>query len=172
MLAGRMMTMPMMISSIIDYAADVRGDHEVVSNRVEGDIHRYTYTDARKRSVQLAHALRELGIKEGDRVATMAWNGYRHFELYFAISGIGAVCHTINPRLFADQIVYVTNHAQDRLLFLDATFIPIVTPLLDKLPKKMRFVLMCDRANMPENSLPDPLCFEDLLAGMESPSTP
>jgi acyl-CoA synthetase (AMP-forming)/AMP-acid ligase II len=165
MLKGRMMDMPMMISSIIDYAADVRTDNRIVSNRVEGDIHRYTYAEARARSVQMAHALKELGIKQGDRVATMAWNGYRHFELYFAISGIGAVCHTINPRLFAEQIIYVTNHAEDRILFLDTTFIPVITPLLDQLPKDMRFVLMCDRASMPDCALPNPLCYEDLISG-------
>ncbi len=165
MLKGRMMDMPMMISSIIDYAADVRTDSLVVSNRVEGDVHRYTYAEARARSVQMAHALKELGIKQGDRVATMAWNGYRHFELYFAISGIGAVCHTINPRLFAEQIVYVTNHAEDRILFLDTTFIPVITPLLDQLPADMRYVLMCDRAAMPDCALPNPLCYEDLIFG-------
>ena len=164
MLKGRVMDMPMMISSIIDYAADVRTDNVVVSNRVEGDIHRYNYGQARARAAQMAHALRELGIKEGERVATMAWNGYRHFELYFAISGIGAVCHTINPRLFAEQIVYVTNHAEDRILFLDTSFIPIITPLVSQLPADMRFVLMCDRDAMPDCNLPNPICYEDLIS--------
>ena len=165
MLKGRMMDMPMMISSIIDYAADVRTDNMVISNRVEGDVHRYTYGEARARAVQMAHALRELGIKEGDRVATMAWNGYRHFELYFAISGIGAVCHTINPRLFAEQIVYVANHAEDKILFLDTTFIPVITPLIDQLPSDMRYVLMCDRDAMPDTELPNAMCYEDLISG-------
>ena len=168
MLEGRMMDMPMMISSIIDYAADVRSDNLIISNRVEGDIHRYTYAEARGRAAQMAHALRELGIKEGDRVATMAWNGYRHFELYFAISGIGAVCHTINPKLFAEQIVYVTNHAEDRVLFLDTTFIPVIEPLVDQLPSDMRYVLMCDRDAMPECGLLDPICYEDLISGQPS----
>ena len=165
MLHGRMMDMPLMISSIIDYAADVRSDCEIVSNRVEGDLHRYTYADSRKRAAQMAHALKALGIRESDRVATLAWNGYRHLELYFAIAGIGAVCHTINPRLFADQIVYVVNHAKDRVLFLDTTFIPVIEPLVDRLPKDLRYVLMCDRAAMPECALPDALCYEDLLTG-------
>ena len=165
MLQGRMMDMPMMISSIIDYAAQVRSDSEIVSHRVEGDIHRYTYPEARRRSVQLAHALRELGIGQGDRVATMAWNGYRHLELYYAISGIGAVCHTINPRLFADQIVYVVNHAEDRILFLDATFVPLIEPLAGRLPDGMRYVIMCSRDAMPDSSLPNVLCYEDLIAG-------
>ncbi len=165
MLYGRMMDMPMTISSVIDYAADVRGDCEIVSNRVEGDIHRYTYADSGKRVARIAHALKDLGIGEGDRIATMAWNGYRHFELYYAISGIGAVCHTINPRLFADQIVYVVNHAKDRILFLDMTFIPLIAALAPKLPADMRYVLMCDKAVMPDCDLPGVLCYEDLLTG-------
>ena len=165
MLSGRMMEMPLTISSVIDYAADVRTDTEVVSKCVEGGIHRYNYGDAHKRTCQLAHALRSMGIKEGDRVATLAWNGHRHFELYFAISSIGAVCHTINPRLFADQIVYIINHAKDRILFLDTTFIPVIIPLIDKLPKDLRFVVLCDRENVPDCDIPNLECYEDLLRG-------
>ena len=165
MLDGRMMDMPMMISNIIDYAADVRSENEVVSVRTEGDVHRYTYADAHKRIVRLAHTLKALGIEKGERVATVAWNGYRHFELYFAISGIGAVCHTINPRLFADQIVYVINHAKDRILFLDVTFIPVIQPLVDKLPEDMRYVLLSEKGMMPDCGLPNVLYYEDLLDG-------
>jgi fatty-acyl-CoA synthase len=106
-----------------------------------------------------------MGIKEGDRVATLAWNGHRHFELYFAISSIGAVCHTINPRLFADQIVYIINHAKDRILFLDTTFIPVITPLIDKLPKDLRFVALCEREDVPDCDIPNLECYEDLLRG-------
>ena len=165
MLSGRMMEMPLTISSVIDYAADVRTDTEVVSKCVEGGIHRYNYGDAHKRTCQLAHALKSMGIKEGDRVATLAWNGHRHFELYFAISSIGAVCHTINPRLFADQIVYIINHAKDRILFLDTTFIPVIIPLIDKLPKDLRFVVLCDRENVPDCDIRNLECYEDLLRG-------
>ena len=165
MLSGRMMEMPLTISSVIDYAADVRTDTEVVSKCVEGGIHRYNYGDAHKRTCQLAHALKSMGIKEGDRVATLAWNGHRHFELYFAISSIGAVCHTINPRLFADQIVYIINHAKDRILFLDTTFIPVITPLIDKLPKDLRFVALCEREDVPDCDIPNLECYEDLLKG-------
>lgn len=168
MLSGRMMEMPLTISSVIDYAADVRSDTEVVSHCVEGGIHRYNYAAAHQRTCQLAHALKNMGIKEGDRVATLAWNGHRHFELYFAISGIGSVCHTINPRLFADQIVYIINHANDRVLFLDINFIPIITPLIDRLPKDLKFVALCDRKNMPDCEIPDLVCFEDLLAGQSN----
>jgi len=160
-----MMEMPLTISSVIDYAADVRTDTEVVSKCVEGGIHRYNYGDAHKRTCQLAHALKSMGIKEGDRVATLAWNGHRHFELYFAISSIGAVCHTINPRLFADQIVYIINHAKDRILFLDTTFIPVITPLIDKLPKDLRFVALCEREDVPDCDIPKLECYEDLLRG-------
>ena len=165
MLSGRMMEMPLTISSVIDYAADVRTDTEVVSKCVEGGIHRYNYGDAHKRTCQLAHALKSMGIKEGDRVATLAWNGHRHFELYFAISSIGAVCHTINPRLFADQIVYIINHAKDRILFLDTTFIPVIIPLIDKLPKDLRFVVLCERENAPDCDISNLECYEDLLRG-------
>ncbi len=165
MLTGRMMHMPMSISSIIDYAADVRSTYEIVSVRLEGDVHRYTYADARRRTARLAHALRGLGIREGDRVATIAWNGYRHFELYFAISGIGAVCHTINPRLHPSQIAYVMNHARDRVVFIDVTFVPLIAALRAHLPADLRVVLMCDRAAMPEGGIEGALCFEDLLEG-------
>ena len=137
MLNGRMMDMPLLISSIIDYAADVRSSSEIVSQTVEGNIHRYTYADSHRRTSQLANALKKLGVNEGDRVATLAWNGYRHFELYYAVTGIGAVCHTINPRLFADQIIYVINHAKDRIIFIDQTFVPIVEKVVDRLPNDL-----------------------------------
>ena len=145
MLNGRMMDMPLLISSIIDYAADVRGSSEIVSQTVEGHLHRYTYGDSHRRTCQLANALKKLGIGEGDRVATLAWNGYRHFELYYAITGIGAVCHTINPRLFADQIIYVINHAKDRIIFIDKTFVPIIEKLIDRLPRELMYVILCNQ---------------------------
>ena len=113
MLRGLMMDRPLLVSSVIDYAAEVFPDVEIVSQTVEGGLHRYGYAQARERIGRLANALLRLGVKPGDRVATLAWNGYRHFELYFAIAGIGAVCHTINPRLFPEQITYIANHAED-----------------------------------------------------------
>ncbi|MEQ8398682.1 long-chain-fatty-acid--CoA ligase [Thalassobaculum sp.] len=165
MLRGLMMDRPLLISSIIDFAAEIRSDTEIVSARVEGDVHRYTYVDSRRRIAQLARWLQDYGIKPGDRVATLAWNGYRHFELYYAIAGIGAVCHTINPRLFPDQITYIVNHAADRLLFVDATFVPLVEKLAAGLPSTMRTVVMTDRAHMPDTALEGVLCYEELLAG-------
>src|SRR5262249_29894918 len=125
MLRGLMMDRPLLVSSVIDYAADVFPDVEVVSQTIEGGLHGYGYAQARQRIGRLANALLALGVKPGDRVATLAWNGYRHFELYFAIAGIGAVCHTINPRLFPDQIAYIANHAADSVLFSDLTFHPL-----------------------------------------------
>ena len=119
MLRGLMMDRPLLVSSVIDYAAEVYPDVQIVSQTVEGGLHRYGYAQARERIGRLANALVGLGIKPGDRVATLAWNGYRHFELYYAIAGIGAVCHTINPRLFPEQITYIANHAEDTALFFD-----------------------------------------------------
>jgi fatty-acyl-CoA synthase len=165
MLQGQMMDRPLMISDIVTYAAEIRGDQEIVSARVEGDRHRYTYRDLAGRAAQLAHALRRLGIGPGDRVATLAWNGYRHLELYYGISGIGAVCHTINPRLFAEQIVYVVGHAADTVLFLDATFVPLVARLRDQLPAGLRYVVLGDDSRGLEGAL----AYEALLA--DQPAT-
>ena len=113
MLQGLMMQMPLTISSLIEHADRHHGDVEVVSRRVEGDIHRTTYREVHRRSRQLANALNGTGIRMGDRVATIAWNGYRHMELYFAVSGAGSVLHTINPRLHPEQIAWIVNHAED-----------------------------------------------------------
>ena len=160
---GMMMHKPLSIIEVLRFAAEAHPGAELVSVRTEGDIHRASYRETFGRAAQLAHALTALGISNGDRVATLAWNGYRHFELYFGIAGIGAVCHTINPRLSAAQLIYITHHAADRLLFLDLTFIPIIEALVDKLPADMRYVVMTDRAHMPDTAL-DLLCYEDLLA--------
>ena len=137
---GLMSERPLLISGIIEHAALYHADTEIVTRTVEGPIHRYTYADAERRAKRLARALIRLGIKPGDRVATLAWNTYRHFELYYGISGIGAVCHTINPRLFDEQIVYIVNHAKDRLLFVDTSFIPLLERLHPRLPAECRLV--------------------------------
>lgn len=160
---GQMMNHPLMISAIIKHAARNHGRQEIVSRSVEGPIHRYTYAAAHRRMQQLANALQGLGIESGDRVATVAWNTYRHVELYYAISGIGAVCHTINPRLFTEQLTYIVNHAADRYLFLDLSFVPILEQLHAKLKPVEGYVLMTDREHMPETSLPNVLCYEELL---------
>lgn len=165
MLEGQMMDRPLQIIDILKHAARAFPTIEVVSRTVEGPIHRYGYRDAYKRTAQLAHALKALGIEEGDRVGTIAWNTYRHFELYYGVSGIGAVCHTINPRLFADQLEYIVNHADDRVIFIDSNLLPLVEKMADKFPGVKAYVVMCDRENMPETSLPNALCYEELLAG-------
>jgi 3-(methylthio)propionyl---CoA ligase len=146
---GLMGERPLLISAIIAHAAAYHGDAEVVSRTVEGGIHRYTYAEAERRAKRLARALLRLGVKPGDRIGTLAWNTYRHFELYYGVSGIGAVCHTINPRLFDDQIVYIIKHAADRLLFIDTTFLPLVERLAPNLPTDCRLVLLADEAAVP-----------------------
>ena len=167
MLRGMMMDRPLLVSSVIDYAAEVYPDVQVVSQTVEGGLHRYGYAQSRERIGRLANALVGLGIKPGDRVATLAWNGYRHFELYFAIAGIGAVCHTINPRLFPEQITYIANHAEDTALFFDLTFLPLVEKLAPALETIKTYALMTDRAHMPANGqIGGLLCYEGLLAEM------
>ena len=162
---------PLLISSIITHAATYHGDVEIVSRTVEGTIHRYTYRDAERRSKQLARALLRLRIEPSDRVATLAWNTFRHVELYYAISGIGAVCHTINPRLFDDQIVYIVNHASDRLLFVDTTFLPLIERLAPRLPPDCRIVLMTDAENIPATKLPVLPCYEQLIAAEDKDFT-
>ena len=160
---GLMMDMPLLIPSLIRHGAQCHGSVEIVSQTVEGPIHRYTYADAYARIRRLANALEAIGVGRGDRVATLAWNGYRHFELYYGISGIGAVCHTVNPRLFEDQIAYIINHAADRFIFLDLTFVPLLEELRDRIPSVEGFIVMTDEAHMPETSLPNAVCYETLL---------
>ena len=157
---GVMSERPLLVSAILDHAAAYHRDTEIVSRSVEGTIYRHTYAEAERRSKRLARALLQLGIKPGERIGTLAWNTFRHFELYYGISGIGAVCHTINPRLFDDQIVYIVNHASDRLLFVDTTFLPLVERLAPQFPKDCRFVLLSEA----ETSLPIVGRYDDLIA--------
>jgi len=159
---GLMMHMPLNISSLIRHADRYHGDTEIVSRLVEGGIHRYTYHDAHRRARQLANALQSLGVTSSQRVGTLAWNGYRHFEIYYASSGMGAVCHTINPRLFPEQITYIVNHAEDACLFFDLTFLPLVEKLAPHCPGVKAWIAMTDKAHLPASSL-DLLCYEDLV---------
>ena len=159
---GQMMHRPLSIVEILRFGAQNHPRAEIVSVRTEGDVHRYTYPDAFKRVAKLSSGLKKIGINPGDRVATLAWNGYRHFELYYAIAGLGAICHTINPRLSAEQMSYITQHAEDKVLCVDLTFVPLVEVLKDQLPKDLIYILMTDRAHMPVSKV-DFLCFEDLL---------
>lgn len=164
-LMGRMMTMPLLISSLIVHAARHAGDSQIVSKRVEGDVHRYTWRDAELRARKFAQALARLGSTAGDRIGTLAWNGYRHLEIYYGTSGSGLVCHTVNPRLFPDQIAWIINHAQDSVLCFDSTFLPLVEKLLPHLTCVRHFVLMAESSAMPKGTvIPELLCYEDLLA--------
>jgi 3-(methylthio)propionyl---CoA ligase len=164
MLHGLMMDMPLLISSLIVHADKFHGGTEIVSRTVEGPIHRYTYRDAHKRARQVAQALGRLGVTMSDRVGTLAWNGYRHFELYYGISGMGAVMHTINPRLFFDQLAYIINHAEDQYVFFDLTFAPLVEKLSAACKNVRGWIALTDRAHMPNATIPNLLCYEELLA--------
>ena len=163
MLNGLMMQTPLTISSLIVHADRHHPDAEIVSRRVEGDIHRTTYRQLHSRSRRLADALGQLGIGDGDRVATLAWNGYRHMELYFGVSGRGSVLHTLNPRLIGEQIAWIINHAEDRALFFDLTFLPIVEGIAPHCPSVRHWVAMIDRERMPAASKVELLCYEDLI---------
>ena len=161
---GLMMQQPLLISSLLVHAERHHGDQEVVSRRVEGDIHRTTYRALAARARRMANALAKLGVKPGERVATLAWNGYRHMELYYAVSGSGAVLHTLNPRLHPDHVVYIADHAEDQVLFFDLTFLPLIEAIAPRVKTIKRFVAMTDRAHMPATTkIPELLCFEDLV---------
>ncbi len=160
---GLMMGTPLLISSLIRNADRNHGTTEIVSRTVEGGIHRYTYRDAHTRARQLANALAALGIAPGDRCGTLAWNGYRHFEIYYAVSGSGAVCHTINPRLFPRQIAFIANHANDRVIFTDLTFVPLLEQMAGELTGVEAFVIMTDLDHMPKTTLPNVHCYERLV---------
>jgi len=168
-LMGQMMDQPLMISSIIEFAARHYGDTEIVSRRVEGDLHRTNYRECARRARRLASALGGLGVTMGERVATLAWNGYRHMELYYAVSGSGAVLHTINPRLHPEQIAYIVNHANDEYLFFDLTFLPAIEAMARHCKTVKGYIALCGREQMPHASgIPTLLCYEDLIdAGAE-----
>jgi 3-(methylthio)propionyl---CoA ligase len=161
---GQMMDRPLLISTLIEHAARFHADTEIVSREPDRSLFRYTFADAHDRARQMAKALKTLGIETGDRVATMAWNTHRHFELYYAISGIGAVMHTINPRLFPDQIRYIANHAEDQVLFFDLSFLPTIEAVAPELTTIRHYVVMADRHQMPKSSLPNLICYEELIA--------
>jgi fatty-acyl-CoA synthase len=162
---GQMMQQPLLISTLLTHAERHHGEREIVSRRVEGDLHRTTYRELAARSRRMANALAARGVTFGDRVATLAWNGYRHMELYYAVSGSGAVLHTLNPRLHPDQVVWIADHAEDQVLFFDLSFLPLVEAIASRVKTVKAFVAMTDRAHMPVSSkVPNLLCYEELLA--------
>jgi fatty-acyl-CoA synthase len=167
---GLMQDWPLLVHTVLDHARNWNGTRQIVSRTVEGPIHRCTYAQLDQRARQTGSAaLKELGVKKGDVVATMAWNGYRHMEIWYGLMSIGAVVHTLNPRLFAEQLVYIVNHAEDKWIFTDSTFLPIFEALYDKLPKVKGYIVMTDKAHMPTDSgLPNLICYEELIAAGDS----
>src|SRR5687768_12543524 len=163
---GLMQSQPLSISSLIEFADRHQGDGEIVSRRVEGDIHRYTWSDVARRARQVARALDGLNLLFSDRVATLAWNGYRHLELYFGVSGSGRVLHTINPRLHPDQIAWIANHAEDQVLCFDATFLPPVQAVHGPCPGSRQYVMLCDAGKLPAGTgVPNLVAYEDWIGG-------
>lgn len=161
---GQMMSQPLLISSLLVHAERHHGAREIVSRRVEGDIHRYTYRDLARRARRMANALAGLGLGASARVGTLAWNGYRHMELYYAASGSGLVLHTLNPRLHPDQLVWIADDAEDQVMFFDLTFLPLIEATAARFRSVKHFVLMADRDRMPaQTQIPDLLCYEDLI---------
>ena len=160
---GLMQDWPLLCHKIIDHAAIQHGGREVLSRSVEGPLHRTTYGEVRARSLRLAHRLAMEGVRPGDRVATMAWNTWRHLECWYGILGCGGVYHTLNPRLFRDQIAWIMNDAEDRLLFVDASFAPIVAEIAPNAPSLRRIVVLCAAADMPDG-LPNAVPYEEWLA--------
>ncbi|MBP7452151.1 MAG: fatty-acid--CoA ligase [Ottowia sp.] len=158
---GLMQNHPLLISSLIDFAARHHGDGQVVSRRVEGDIHRYTWGDVQRRAKQVANALDAEGLKASERVGTLAWNGYRHLELYFGVSGSERVLHTINPRLLPDQIAWIANHAEDQIICFDMTFLPIIQGIHAHCKTVKKWVALCDADKLPQDTgIPNLVSYE------------
>jgi len=158
------MQQPLLVSTLLTHAERHHGSQQIVSRRVEGDVHRYTYRELGARARSMANALTAHGIRFGDRVATLAWNGYRHMELYYAVSGSGAVLHTLNPRLHPDQVVWIADNAEDQIIFFDLTFLPLIEAIATRLATVKTFVVMTDRAHMPtSDKVQNLLCYEDLI---------
>jgi acyl-CoA synthetase (AMP-forming)/AMP-acid ligase II len=160
-----MQASPMNLASILEHAARFHGDQQIVSRLASGEIHRYTYREALGRSKQLANALYAYGIQVGDRIATMAWNGHRHFESWYGIAGQGAICHTVNPRLFPAQIRFILNHACDRIVFVDPAFVVLLEEIQDELPTVELFVILTDKAQCPRTKLKNAVDYESFIEG-------
>ena len=161
---GLMQDWPLLCHRIIEHAAKYHGGQEVVTRSVEGPIHRTTYKQIHDRALKVSQVLDRQGIKFGDRVATIAWNTWRHLECWYGIMGIGAICHTINPRLFPEQIAWIVNHAQDRIVITDITFVPVLEKIADKMPSVERYVVLTDKAHMPQTTLENAINYEDWIA--------
>lgn len=165
---GLMQDWPLTVDKIIDHAKNWHGEREVVTRSVEGPIVRTTYAQIHERAKRVSSALKDWGVHPGDRVATLAWNTANHIEAWYGIMGIGGVCHTLNPRLFPEQLVYIINHAEDRIIFVDLTFVPLLEAILPHIPKVERVVIMTDAAHMPQTKLPKAVAYEDAIAGQST----
>jgi fatty-acyl-CoA synthase len=161
---GLMQDWPLLCHRILDHAATMHAERPIISRSIEGPIHKTTYSEARHRALKVSQRLERDGVQLGDRVATLAWNTWRHFEAWYGIMGIGAVYHTINPRLFPDQIVWIINHAEDRVVMTDLTFVPLLEKLADRLPTVERYIVLTDAAHMPETSLKNAVSYETWIA--------
>ena len=164
---GLMQDWPLLCHRIIDHAAIYHAERPVITRSIEGPFHTTTYRELRGRALKVAQRLEKDGIKLGDRVATMAWNTWRHLECWYGIMGIGAVYHTLNPRLFPDQLVWILNHAEDRVMMLDLTFVPLVEKFADKLPKIERYIILTDAAHMPKTTLKNAVAYEDWIGDVD-----
>ncbi len=164
---GLMQDWPLLVHKMLDHGAFNHAEREMVTRSIEGPIRRYTLADLRTRSLRVAKALERDGVKKSDRIATMAWNTDRHVEAWFGIMGLGAICHTLNPRLFCDQLDYIINHAEDKIIFVDTTFVPVVQALADKLTSVEKYIVLTDGEHMPETTLPNAVAYEDWLAGVD-----
>jgi fatty-acyl-CoA synthase len=161
---GLMQDWPLLCHRIIEHAAQVHGHQEVVTRSVEGPIHRTNYRDIHQRALKVSQALDRVGVKLGNRIATIAWNTWRHLECWHGIMGIGAICHTVNPRLFPEQIAWIVNHAQDRIVITDITFVPVLEQIAAKMPSVERYVVLTDKAHMPETKLKNAIAYEEWIA--------
>ena len=165
---GLMQDWSLTVDKIIDHAKNWHGDREVVTRSVEGPILRTTYAAIHDRAKRVSNALKAWDIRPGDRVATLAWNTDKHIETWYGVMGIGAVCHTLNPRLFPEQLVYIINHAEDRVIFTDLTFVPLLEAILPHIPKVERVIVMTDAAHMPQTKLPKAEAYEEVIAGQSA----
>ena len=161
---GLMQDWPLLCHRIIEHAANYHGTQEVVTRSVEGPIHRTNYAEIHARALKVSQRLERDGIKLGDRVATIAWNTWRHLEVWYGIMGIGAICHTVNPRLFPEQISWIINHAQDRVVMVDITFVPMLEKIAASLPSVERYIVLTDKAHMPQTTLKNAVAYEDWIA--------
>src|SRR5476651_2736547 len=161
---GLMQDWPLLMHRIIDHAAKFHGERKVITRSVEGPIVTTNYKQIRARALKVTQRLERDGIKAGNRVATLAWNTWRHLECWYGITGIGAIYHTVNPRLFPEQICWIVNHAQDRMMFVDLTFLPVLEKHAHGLTSIERFVVLTDAAHMPKTALKNAVAYEDLIA--------